>query len=213
MQNSPVVSNQKIFMFVLFVCAAIVSSLFIFHLRNQPQSSAANADEAFIFPESRDIKPFKLMTANNQVFSQDTFRNHWTLVFFGFTHCAMICPTTLGMIGKTYANLQQQYPNLQVVMVSLDPERDTPEIVKHYAESYNPAFIGVTGKIDELRKLQSQMGIYSAKSETAADGTYQIQHTSSIMLVNPEGKWAGMFKFGLSPAEFERLFLENVKKS
>lgn len=210
MQTSPVISNQKIIMLVVFICAAIMSSLFIFHWRSQSQLKTAQNDDAIIFPAPNQIKPFQLLTANNQAFSQDNFLNHWSLVFFGFTHCAKICPTTLDMISKVYTDLHTAYPNLQVVMVSLDPERDTPDSVMKYAQNFNPSFIGVTGKLNELRKFQSQLGIYSAKGETAADGSYQIKHTASIMLINPKGEWAGMFRFGMKPAEFKKVFEASI---
>ncbi|MBV9576224.1 MAG: SCO family protein, partial [Gammaproteobacteria bacterium] len=96
--------------------------------------------------------------------------------------------------------LHAQYPNLQVVLISVDPERDTPTSIAHYTQSFHPDFIGVTGKIVELRKLQSQLGIFAARDEAAGE-QYQIQHTSSILLINPQGKWAGIFKFGMTPQE------------
>lgn len=211
MQNTPVISNQKIIMFVMFVFAAIMTSVMVYHLRNQTVVTSANSNEALIFPDARDIKPFTLITADNQKFSLDNFKDHWTLVFFGFTHCASICPTTLSMISKTYSDLQREYPSLQVVLVSLDPDRDTPSVVTQYAQSYNSAFVGVTGKLEELRKLQSQLGIYSERTPNTTDGNYQIEHTSSIMLINPKGQWAGMFKFGMNPTEFRQVFMESVK--
>jgi protein SCO1/2 len=212
MENSPVVSNQKIIMFVMFVFMAIMTSVMVYNFRIAAQTKATHSDEVLLFPQPREIKPFELLTQDNQRFSQDNLKDHWTLMFFGFTHCASVCPTTLAMIGKTYAALQQAYPTLQVVLVSLDPQRDTPDLVSHYARSFDNNFIGITGKLDEVRKLQSQLGVFSGVDPaTEQSGAYQLQHTASIMLINPQGQWAGMFKFGMKPETFEKVFIETVK--
>ena len=99
---------------------------------------------------------------------------------------------------------------MQIALVSLDPERDNLNSLAKYTQSYDPNFIGVTGKLVELRKLQSQLGVYSAKSATPGNN-YQIQHTSSIMLINPQGKWAGLFKFGLKPEQFAQALDQSIQ--
>lgn len=208
--NNPTISNNKIILFVMFVCAAIMTSVFVFHSRQQPQQPTLSPDLGMVFPVARDIKDFNLLTANNQPFTQKSFYNHWTLLFFGFTHCASVCPTTLDMMSKAYGDLHKQYPNLQIALVSLDPDRDDANSLATYTHSYHPDFIGVTGKLQELRKLQSQLGIYSERDTSTTSSNYQIQHTASIMLINPEGKWQGLFKFGLKPDQFAQAFTTSV---
>lgn len=202
MTNTPTVAIHKIIFSVVFVCAAIMASLFIYHSRAKQLEPALSPDIGLIFSAPRDIKPFKLETANRHAFSEKDFYQHWTLLFFGFTHCAKVCPTTLDMMNRAYAELHPLYPNLQVALVSVDPERDTPESLAEYTKTYNSEFIGITGKIQELRKLQSQLGIYAARDNDTPAANYQIQHTSSILLINPQGKWAGLFKYGLKPDDF-----------
>jgi len=158
--NTPTLSTNKIIVFIVFICAALMTSLFVFHVSQKPVHPVLSQDTGVIFPVARDIKSFELVTAENQPFQQKNFYHHWTLLFFGFTHCSYVCPTTLDMMNHVYDKLAGKYPNLQVVLISLDPERDTPESLKKYTHSFNPTFIGVTGKIQELRKLQSQLGIF-----------------------------------------------------
>lgn len=117
------------------------------------------------------------------------------------------------MMNRAYTKLQATYPNLQVVFISLDPDRDTPESLKAYTQLFNSNFIGVTGKIQELRKLQSQLGIYSDRDNSSSTNDYQLQHTSSILLINPQGQWAGLFKFGLKPEQLARGFEDSIKSS
>lgn len=209
MQTTPTVSTNKIIVILVFICAAIMTSLFLFHLQNQPVNNV-KSDDMLLFPAPRDLQTFKLVTADNKPFTVTNLRGHWTLLFFGFTHCASVCPTTLAMMGKAYEKLHPNYRNLQVVLVSLDPDRDTPAALKRYTSNYNKDFIGVTGKINELRKFQSQFGVFS-EVDAASGNNYQIRHTPSILLVNPEGKYAGLFKYGLSPEQFATLFSANVK--
>ena len=209
MQRNPTISNSKIIAFVVFVCAALITSLFVYHTSHQIKQANLSNNAGLIFPVPRDIKNFELITANNQKFTENNLRNHWTLLFFGFTHCGSVCPATLDMMKRVYPDLHKTYPNLQVVLVSLDPERDTPDIVTKYATSFNPDFIGTTAKMDELRKLQSQFGVYSARDENSGSN-YQLQHTPSIMFITPEGKWAGFFRFGMKPSEFNKAFAEGI---
>jgi protein SCO1/2 len=170
-----------------------------------------NDGNSMTFPVGRDMKTVQLVTADGNDFTERSLVNHWTLLFFGFTHCSSVCPVTMDMMSKAYENLHSDIPNLQVVLVSLDPERDTKATLKQYTQSYHPDFIGVSGKIENVRKLQSQMGVFSAPDDSAKNnGPYQLQHTASIMLINPEGKWVGMFKFGMSPDAFSSAVKSSV---
>lgn len=209
MQNNQTVAIHKIILFVVFISAAIMTSLFIFHLRHPAEKAAISPDEGLLFSVAREIKPFDLLSADQQKFSQQNFLHHWTLLFFGFTHCASICPTTLDLMSRAYGELHEKYPSLQVVLISLDPDRDTPEKLSKYTHSFHPDFIGVTGKIQDIRKLQSQLGIFSAREDSSSN--YQIQHTPSIMLINPEGKWAGVYKNGMNPKQLASAFESSMK--
>ena len=202
MPNTQTVPTHKIIAFIAFICAALMASLFIYHSSQKHAQPVLSPDTGIVFSVPRDIKSFKLAGPNQQTFTEKNFLQHWTLVFFGFTHCSNVCPTTLEMISRAYPKLHETYPNLQVVLASVDPERDTPESLAKYTATFNPAFIGITGKLPELRKLQGQLGVYSARDETGAADNYQVQHTSSIMLINPKGQWVGLLKFGLKPDVF-----------
>jgi protein SCO1/2 len=205
MKNTHTISNSKIIAFVVFVFAAIMTSLFVYRFSHPAVATTLSADAGSLFPAARDIKDFKLQQAEGQAFTQKNLLNHWTLLFFGFTHCASICPTTLDMLQRAYAELHTTYPDLQIVLVSLDPERDSPAELASYTHSFNADFIGVTGNLQELRKLQSQFGVFAAR-DNATGNNYQLQHTASIMLINPKGQWAGLFRFGLNPQQFTQAF-------
>lgn len=199
MPNTHTIATHKIIVFIAFICAALMASLFVYRSSQKPPQQLLSPDVGVIFPTPRDIKSFELFTANNEKFTEKNFYRQWTLLFFGFTHCSDVCPTTLGIMNRVYTELHDKYPNLRVVLVSVDPERDTPASLADYTRNFNPAFIGVTGKLQEVHKLQSQLGVYSIRENSASPDDYQIQHTSSTMLIDPQGKWAALFQYGLKP--------------
>lgn len=199
-KRQEVVSTNKIIFAVIFVSAALITSLFVFNLSHRPKQVLA-ADQGIIFPEPRDVNSFDLMTTEGKPFTQKDLYQHWTLVFFGFTHCSQICPASLDVLKRAYVSLKQTHPDLQVVFISLDPSRDNPATLSKYVSSFNKEFIGVSGKIDTLRKLQSQFGVYSERDDSASDSNYQLMHSGNIFLINPRGKWAAMFNAGLKPQE------------
>lgn len=204
-ERNPVISNGKLFVLLSFVCAAVMASVFVYHMSNKEKQQLTKSENSVVFPVGRDIKDINLIKASGEKFNNLSLRNHWTLMFFGFTHCNSVCPVNMELMKRAYPTLQKEIPNLQVVLVSLDPERDTKKQLSQYTHAYNKDFIGISGKTNEIRKLQSQLGIYSAKdTDQAKNMDYQIQHTSSIMLINPKGKWVGIFKYGMKPGEFSK---------
>lgn len=201
-KRTEVISTNKIIFAVIFVCAALITSLFVYNLSHRPEKILPQ-EMGLIFPEPRDIKNVELVTTDGKAFTQKNFYERWTLVFFGFTHCSNICPASLDVLNRAYTELKATHPDLQVVFISLDPERDKPAQLEKYVQSYNKNFIGASGKLDGLRKLQSQFGVYSTRDESSGSN-YQLQHSASIFLINPKGKWSGMFNYGLKPTELTK---------
>lgn len=196
--------------YALLSCGLLVAGLFIFYLGQKPSVAPLSTSNSVMFPIGRDIRPFKLTGPHGVSITQHHFAQHWTLLFFGFTHCNQVCPTTLAMLARAYTELQKTFPELQVVFVSLDPERDTPENVDTYVKSFHPQFMGATGPINELHQLQRQFNVFSAREETPG-GQYQIQHTPSIMLIDPKGKWVGLFGTGAPPEQFVNMFVRGIR--
>lgn len=197
---------------LIFLAIFIAVSVVIYHYPQQRSLTTLANGNATLFPEPQPIKPFQLLSGDT-VFSEKDLRKNWTLLVFGFTHCTSICPNTLRSLATALNNLQMRYPNLQVLFVSLDPERDDKNQVVQYAKSFNPHFIGATTRLSDLRKLQSQFRIFSER-EGDAGPQYQINHTTSILLINPKGEWVGLFKYGQSPqvlSESVKLALDSLK--
>ncbi|MDA1370893.1 MAG: SCO family protein [Proteobacteria bacterium] len=150
-----------------------------------------------IFPQPRPVEAFELVDQYGGAFTLHNLQERWSLLFFGFTSCPDICPLTLAELGQFYA-LQQENgsANLpQVVLVTVDPERDNPATMALYLESFHEDFIGLSGDKEALSALAEQMyvvanatvhGDLGAATNSAQD--YQINHSGHISVINPAGE-------------------------
>lgn len=129
---------------------------------------------------------FELQSVDGPVRLRD-FRGKVVLLFFGYTHCPDVCPTTLAKLAKVMEYLGKDAQRVQVIMVSVDPERDTPEVVNEYATHFHPTFIGLTGTPDQIAEVATKYGIYYKKHAGTPKSGYLVDHTASIILINPKG--------------------------
>lgn len=149
-----------------------------------------------LLPEARELTPFSLTDMDNRVFDLERLKGKWSLVFFGYTHCPDICPTTLSTLKSTARQLQQNggdLSDIQFVFISVDPKRDSPEHLKQYIAYFHPDFIGATGDKADIDRLARQLGaIYMFDGDTAGED-YIVNHSASILLVDPQARWVGRF--------------------
>ena len=143
------------------------------------------------FDQPRELTEFTMIDHRGNEVGLSAFKGKWTLLFFGFTTCPDICPTTLGVLNEAVRDLDQPP---QVVMVTVDHERDTPERLKHYVPAFNPEFIGFAGSFDQTRRLAEQLNVAFSKIPVGEPGTYLINHTASVILIGPEARYAGFIK-------------------
>ncbi len=143
-----------------------------------------------ILKTPRALQPFTLTNTQQQTIDPQHLRGQWTLLFFGFTHCPMICPTTLAELNNAYKFMQKQHgATLPVVMmVSIDPKRDTMSRLRDYMQGFNPKFIGARGSDPQVKILTQQLGIAYMQSKTQEGGSYDIDHSGAIVVINPAGK-------------------------
>lgn len=145
--------------------------------------------------QTREIANFSLIDHNGQRFGPDRLQGHWSLLFFGYTYCPDVCPVTLVQINKAVQQLEPDIANsLRVALVSVDPERDTPETLGKYIRVFNDSFTGVTGEFDEVVKLATQLDIAFGKVPGDEPGTYLVNHSGSIVVISPEGRYHGVLK-------------------
>lgn len=173
---------------VLFISFALL--LFAVFLLQQPKQSNIPKDLiAVMRPHMMPLKTFTLIDHNEQDFKNINLKNKWSFVFFGYTHCPDICPTTLVTLKHIYKTLKkhpQASANMQVIFVSVDPERDKAKDLGSYVKYFNKEFIALTGSTKTINDFSKQFSAAYFKEKPTAPGEYLVSHASSIFLVNPE---------------------------
>jgi protein SCO1/2 len=152
-----------------------------------------------VLPVPRQIAVPDLVKHDGTAFTNADIQGNWTLVFFGYTHCPDICPTTMAVLAQAKKKAEGPFPN--VMMVSVDPERDTVELLREYVKYFDPAFIGVTGDEKMIQALTIQTSVVYMKMEGASGKKedYLVDHSSQILLINPEGQLAAFLMAPHSP--------------
>jgi protein SCO1/2 len=178
-----------------------------FHKFNQPRilnKHELRENGAVLLQTPRKFSEFEFTDHKGQPFGMEQLKDKWSLIFFGFTHCPDICPTTMASAAKMYAGLEDdEKDQLQVILISLDPERDTTEKLAEYVPYFNPDFIGATGNKYVLLKLATELNVAFSKVELEG-GDYTIDHSGNMILVNPYGHYYGFLKPPFAEGNMQR---------
>lgn len=161
-----------------------------FWVARQVDSSAPQLASGTWFPAPRAIGAFALTAHTGRAFGAADLNGHPTLVFFGFTHCPDVCPTTLvklAQVKKTGA-----LPDLRVLFVSVDPGRDTPAVLASYVHAFDPDFIGATGDAAEIARLTQKFGVAVARVDLPG-GDYAMDHSAAVFLLDRRGEIVAVF--------------------
>jgi len=188
---------------VLFMIAVIAGFL---NKMNQPRvitDTELRANGAIKLERPRILDEFELIADTGSSFNTSDLAGRWTLVFFGFTHCPDVCPTTLATLNNFYQTLDDDTrKDTDVLLVSVDPQRDKPEQLHDYVRYFNPDFYGVTGEFLNLKRFANQLNVPFNKVPLE-DGNYTVDHGSQVVLINPRGHYHGFFKAPLDPAKMK----------
>lgn len=159
----------------------------------QPSPAAALVTGTRLTPP-RELPEFSLTSHDGQPFGRETLSGHWTLMFFGFTHCPGICPMTLTTLADVRKRLHDLPPADQprIVLVSVDPERDTAEKLAQYVVRFDPTIIGVTGPVNAIDAFAAGLGITHRKVATIGEN-YMIDHAAVVLLLDPQAREAAVF--------------------
>ncbi|WP_425420010.1 SCO family protein [Oricola indica] len=138
---------------------------------------------------------FNLIDQDGEPISEQAFRGHPTAIFFGFTHCPEICPTTLYEMSTWFDTLGEDGKDIEAYFITIDPERDTPEILGGYVSSVTDRVRGITGDPDAVREMARGFNIYFKRIDMD-DGDYTMDHTASVILLDSEGRFRKTIAFG-----------------
>ena len=207
-ENTKKISNIALLITIaaLSLVIGIAVSQFMF---KAPAAVPKNL-EATLLDKSKPLTAFNLIDHDSKAFNLDSLKNNWSFLFFGYTHCPDVCPLAMQVMRKVWKDKKLEViskTNLKMIFVSVDPDRDTPAILKSYAQYYNPAFIGVTGKANEIDNLTQQIGILYGFDEPNKNGDYNVAHSGQIILIDPKGNMRAVFSPPLNPASIAKDFI------
>jgi len=143
--------------------------------------------------------PFALVDGDGHAVSERSYAGLWKLVYFGYTHCPDACPTTLSTIGAAMDKLTPgQRRDIRVLFITVDPGRDSPQVIGSYVKAFGPEFIGLTGSPAALAPVESSYHVYAAR-HALKDGDYAMDHSSIIYVMAPDGHFVGLLDDNLTP--------------
>ncbi|WP_026330781.1 cytochrome oxidase assembly protein Sco [Agrobacterium sp. 10MFCol1.1] len=158
--------------------------------------------------------PFELTAQNGQPITEKAFQGKPTALFFGFTHCPEVCPTTLFELNGWMEKVDPAGDKLQAYFVSVDPERDTPELMQQYVSNVSKRITGITGPADKIAETLKGYRIYAKKvpvDDKDPNGDYTMDHTASVILLDANGRFSGTIAYGENPDVAEQK-LQNLLK-
>jgi protein SCO1/2 len=144
--------------------------------------------------------PFKLIDQNSKPIADSDMKGHPFLVFFGFTHCPDVCPTTLFDVSEVLRALGSDAKDVRALFITVDPERDTPAVLKDYLSSFDPRIVGVTGDEAAIASAEKAYRVY-AKKVPLEGGGYTMDHTAIVYLMNKDGRFVAPFNLKRRPEE------------
>jgi protein SCO1/2 len=168
--------------FVIGILVGIVFIALIALTRMQPYNFHGT-----VLQSPRPAPDFELNAANGQTVKLSDFKGKLVMLYFGYTFCPDVCPTSISKLADAMDILGKQADDVQVIMISVDPERDTPEMLSEYMSFFHPSFIGVTGTPDEIAEVTTLYGIYYQAHEGTQATGYLVDHTASVMVIAQDG--------------------------
>lgn len=184
-------ATQNRLLLIIVAFAAMAGGLWLAQENPPPQVDTPRIQGA-IYPTAKHIEDFSLLDQNNQTFNEKNLQGQWSLLFVGYTLCPDICPTTLTLMSEVQWELKDQdLPPPRIIFLSIDPQRDTVEVINKYVNYFNKDFIGLTGDAAQIEKLTRNLNAVYRKAPglngEITDDDYLMDHSSALMLINPDG--------------------------
>ena len=175
---------QRILMIIGLAAMAVVAGLWLQLRMSAP--AVPPETNATLLRTARPVGDVRLQDTLGNELSLQQLKGRWSLVFFGFTHCPDVCPTTLAILSQVARRLENlpQAQQPQLVFITVDPERDVPEVMKGYVEHFDKDMIGLTGELSQVEALAAQLGVAFQKIPLDQGG-YSMDHSAAIFMLNP----------------------------
>jgi len=147
--------------------------------------------------------PFQLTDQHGKRIGDKDFRGRYMLIYFGYSFCPDVCPTTLAVIAQALDKLGERSHQVVPIFVTIDPERDTPKVLDDYMKAFGPSFVGLTGSASEIKDVEKRYRVYAVKKPLPG-GSYGMDHSSVIYLMGPDGKMVSFYDEAVSPDELAK---------
>ena len=196
-QNS---SRNLIRIIVLVGCAIAIVSLYLLISMQTPSKPLAGQGGE-VDGEVQIGGKFELINQNNDNFNSDILLGKLSLIYFGFTYCPDICPTSLQKLTQVLSALDKYNIDVTPVFITIDPERDTTKVLKEYLTHFHKKIIGLTGSVEQTKKVAELFKVYYAKAPNSVNNNYMLDHSSFIYLLDKKGKYLKHFYMNSTPEE------------
>ncbi|MEK8081876.1 SCO family protein [Pseudomonas sp. XK-1] len=197
-------TRTQITVFVLVAIVALVLGLTVnkvLNAKGQGDPTVLLDAGIVLLPQSRKLPELSLTNQDGQAVAVDQLKDQWSLLFFGYTFCPDICPATLAQLRQLQGQLPPEtLSKLRIVLVTVDPNRDTPEQLKKYLDYFDAGFIGLTGEEATLQKLANAVSIPYIPADTSKEN-YTVDHSGNLVIIGPDGTQRGFIRAPINNAK------------
>jgi len=167
----------------------------------------------YLIEPARDLGSFNLIDSNEKEFLPQDFEGKWNVLFFGFTFCPDICPITMRMLSRIEKEIDsQELDKIRIFLVTVDPVRDNPNQLKIYLKNFSENFTGLTGGLDQIYNFATRVNAPFTPINNSKDPYYTVDHTGSIVLIDPDGNYAGFFRAPHNQDKIKKALLEIIRR-
>ena len=167
----------------------------------------------YLIEPARDLGSFNLIDTNEKEFLPQDFKGKWNVLFFGFTFCPDICPITMRMLSRIEKEIDsQELDKIRIFLVTVDPVRDNPNQLKIYLKNFSENFTGLTGGLDQIYNFATRVNAPFTPINNSKDPYYTVDHTGSIVLIDPDGNYAGFFRAPHNQDKIKKALLEITRR-
>lgn len=185
--------KSRVWLYLLGASLALASLLWLGFTRFQPY-----AFHGTVIQSPMAAPEFELMSSSGQKVKRSDFQGKLMLIYFGYTFCPDVCPTTLAEVKRAMDELGKDAGQVQVIMISVDPERDTPQRLNQYLRQFDANFLGLTGDLQQIAEVAALYGIYFEKHEGSAATDYSVDHTASLLVLDAQGHLKLVLPYGVT---------------
>ncbi len=153
--------------------------------------------------------PFRLTDQTGKTVTDRDFRGRYMLIYFGYSSCPDVCPTTLGVVAEALEKIGSQGRKVVPILITIDPERDTPRLLADYVKAFGPQFVGLTGSVEAIKDVEKKYRVYATKRPLEKGG-YGMDHSSVLYLMGPNGKLISFYDEAISPDDLAKELRQKI---